>query len=71
MKARWKPIYAAPTDVPLITCRAGEKGINRCIRVKRPGEPDEFIASDGRTTVAHSTFLPPTHFLCICPPIPK
>lgn len=54
----WRPIAEAPEGVVLITARVGEK---RSTIAARKG--DEWFAPDGRTTVTHHSYLPPTHFM--------
>lgn len=48
-----------------VTCREGETGIN----LTRYLLGGEWADQEGRTTVTHSTFLPPTHWLKT-PPVP-
>lgn len=51
------------SDMPIgewyVTMRLGESGYNITKRIHY----NEWTDLDGRTTVTHSTFLPPTHFL--------
>lgn len=62
-----------PVGVTLETWRKGETGTNRCFcRILAIGDEPEWVEEpredhtgtpvSGRTTVTHSTFLPPTHW---------
>lgn len=62
-----KPIEDAKPDTWYVTHRKGEKGFNWCFYRALPGEEWEWIDSAGRTTVTHSTFIPPTHFFDLSP----
>lgn len=60
----WIPVGPeTPTGVWLQTRREGEKGTNIC-SLRRGDGFDEWVEMGryGRTTVTHSTFLPPTHW---------
>jgi hypothetical protein len=46
------------------TCRVGERGLNYCHYIA----DGEWVDQSGRTTVTHSTFLPPTHFFMLPEP---
>lgn len=60
----WDRVHG-PTPPPLNkwlrTWRRGEHGENVCLMRGGPGEA-EWVDRYGRTTVTHSTFLPPTHW---------
>lgn len=65
-KPEWKPVSCAPFGVWLRTKRQGENGENVCAKRRgpNPGDEPEWIEQPphGRTTITHSTFLPPTHW---------
>lgn len=63
----WMPIETAPIGKWLLTYRLGESDWSCALR----GHEDEWIAPDGRTTVTHSTYLPPTHYLDVKLPTDK
>lgn len=63
----WRSADEAPEGVWLPTWREGEKRTSVAMKVTG----DEWCAPDGRTTVTHSTYLPPTHFLPIPTPPAK
>ena len=65
----WQPIETAPAGKWLLTAREGEGGCNLCIYRHFEGEDREWIDQAGRTTITHSTFLPPTHWR-YCPAAP-
>jgi len=67
----WKDAANAPEGHWLITHRSGERGYNiTALRVSPDGDR-EWVDTAGRTTVTHSTFGPPTHFLSgVVPPAP-
>lgn len=55
----WRPATEQPVGGWYLTYREGEDGCNIVQRI----QPDEWADCDGATTVTHSTFLPPTHYL--------
>lgn len=63
---RWEPAEDQPIGGWYVTARMGERGWNITMRLT----PDEWSDSEGRTTVTHSTFAKPTHFLHIEIPTP-
>ena len=59
----WKPVATAPSDEWIKTKREGERGENICFRRSgRLNGNDEWIDKQGRTTITHTTFAPPTHW---------
>ena len=67
MEDGWMPAETAPHDIWLRTKREGEDGENRCFVRQWPNGDLEWVERGvggypGRTTVTHSTFLPPTHW---------
>lgn len=60
----WQPIENSPAGFYLLTCREGEKRPNICIR----SEDWTWFDREGRSTVTHSAFLPPTHYMPL--PVP-
>lgn len=67
--AAWKPIGPdTPEGVWLITYRAGERGPTSSILSRDAGE-DVWSDPDGRDTVTHSIYAPPTHWLTVMPPL--
>ncbi len=62
----WQPIETAPAELWLVTCREGE----RYASIASTPDGEEWCATDGRTTVTHHTYLPPTHWLCVVPRVP-
>ena len=64
--AGWQPIETAPSNTRILTCRAGESGVNICHLLHDPEHlPEgEWVESQtGRTTVTHHSFAPPTHWM--------
>lgn len=61
----WRPVSEYRDEFGrVLTCRRGERGVNLCHRICG----DEWVeSSTGVTTVTHSTFAEPTHFLRIAP----
>lgn len=55
----WQPASEQPIGGWFVTAREGEKGLNITQRIRE----DEWADGDGATTITHSTFLPPTHYL--------
>lgn len=55
----WRPAAEQPIGGWYVTAREGEGGVNITQRIR----DDEWVDGDGATTVTHSTFLPPTHYL--------
>lgn len=52
-----------PLNCWLETCRGTDAGTNEAMCLLRAiGDELEWVDRDGRTTVTHSTFLPPTHW---------
>ena len=69
-EAGWQPESTAPAGKMLITYRLGEEDVTRAgLRIWPDGDR-EWIAPDGRTTVTHHSYAPPTHWLCEAPPTP-
>ena len=79
----WQPIETAPFGPTqmfkwgtisettwLLTCRAGERGVNLCFARCIDGGDVEWVDKEGRTTVTHSTFARPTHWMPL-PPAPE
>lgn len=58
-QGEWQTVDSAPKWEWLLTCRAGEKRANICAL----GDEGEWFSVSGVTTVTHSTFLPPTHWM--------
>ena len=56
----WMPIESAPRGVFLRTMRSSECGENIALLAKHG---DEWVDRFGRTTITHSTFLAPTHWI--------
>ncbi len=63
MASEWLLIESAPLGVFLRTRREGESGENVSMLV----HGDEWVDREGRTTVTHSTFAAPTHWM----PLPE
>jgi len=69
----WKPASTAPEGKMLVTYREGESEITAAsvVRENHRGEAAEIWgARDGRDTITHGSYAPPTHWLCECPPLP-
>lgn len=58
-RPEWRPATEQPIGGWYLTHREGEDGCNIVQRIQE----DEWADCDGATTVTHSTFLPPTHYL--------
>lgn len=66
----WKPVGPdTPEGVWLITYRSGERGPTASMLSRCTGE-DVWTAPDGRDTITHSIYAPPTHWLTVMPPLP-
>ncbi len=60
----WRDIASAPESKWVLTCRAGENGINLCSQYS-----GEWHDQCGRSTVTHHSFAAPTHWMpCPKPP---
>lgn len=61
----WQPIETAPEGIYLRTKREGEDGENVCMYRVWPdcGEWEWIERGEGRTTVTHHSFAPPTHWM--------
>lgn len=67
----WQPVSFAPIGPWLRTKREGEDGENECyVRLETLDSEPEWIDRQGRTTVTHHSFLPPTHWRWIIEPKP-
>lgn len=58
----WHPVATAPSDEWLATKREDEVGGNRCFKRVWPDGEVEWVDQEGRTTVTHQSFAPPTHW---------
>lgn len=66
----WRPEVEAPEGVWLVTYLIGER-VPALAMVRTLDGTREWIAPDGRTTVTHSTYAAPSHFLRVkLPPLP-
>lgn len=65
----WYPVELCPPRKWVETKREGEDGGNLCgwVPADRYGDEREWISYDGRTTVTHHSFAPPTHFRKLVP----
>lgn len=64
----WRPASEAPDGMWVPTWREGEKHTSIASKRAWLDGDDEWCAPNGKTTVTHSTYLPPTHYFRVPPP---